>query len=337
MKVTRKQVAERAKVSEQTVSYVMNKTRMFSKEIVDRVHQAVKELNYYPNLNARSLATKRGYSVSFIVHDITNPIYNEIMLGFQDAAREKNYFVSICDAHKDIDNYVSNLIARNLEGVFIYVLANYDELGFIKRFINNDVKVVLGSKLPIQNKKVNDKVSVINVDHDKGMEQIIDYLVGLGHKDIVYLSGLSKDQTFDDRYASFCKYYQKHFGENPTIIENEYPYETTVEVGYKLAENLIQSNKEFTAVVTTNDLMAYGAMDAFKACGLEIPKDVSIVGIDDLMFSKYTNPALTTLGFDKIEYGKSVFNSLYAEICGKPKTNYKVDTFIVKRNSCTNI
>lgn len=337
MKVTRKQVAERANVSAQTVSYVMNKTRKFSQEIEDRVNQAIKELNYHPNVAARSLVTKKSYSVSFIVHDITNPIYNEIMLGFQEAAREKDYIVSICDAHKDINNYVTNLIARDIEGVFIYVLANYNDIGFIETFINNNVKVVLGNEFPLNDKKISDKVSIIEVDHQKGIEQIIDYLNSLGHKEIVYLSGLDKKQSFDKRYSAFKQYYQKIFDKEPIIIENDAPFETTVEVGYKLAEKLINSHIKYTAVITTNDLMAYGALEAFLNHGICVPKDVSLIGIDDLMFSKYTNPSLTTLGYNKKEYGEMVFNSLYRQINGTPENNIKVETFVVKRGSCHEI
>lgn len=334
MKATRKDVAKYAGVSEQTVSYILNNSRRFSPEIEKRVLEAVKKLNYVPNMAARSLSTKQTFSVSVIVHDISNPIFNEIMVGFQEAAHEYDYFVTVCDARGDIDKYVDNLIARNTEGVFIYVLAGYKDLSFIERLIDCGIKVVLGGNLQIESSRIQKNVSILDANHTIGMEKILKYLTELGHQDIVYLSGLDTQSTLDYRYKAFMKLCNAYNLNRSFVVENTKPFDTTPESGYDLTEKLIHSKKPFSAIVCTNDLMAYGAIEALKAHQYRVPEDVSVIGIDDLRFSKYHDPKLTTLGFDKTAFGRMVFQQLHSMIHEEaiPKT-YLIDTQLVIRDS----
>jgi DNA-binding LacI/PurR family transcriptional regulator len=311
-KSTRKDVAEFAGVSAQTVSYIINGTRKFSPNLENRVREAVKILNYEPNAAAKNLVKKKSYSLCVVVHDITNPIFNEIMAGFQEAALKKNYVVTVCEGRKNIEYYVNNLISRDFEGVFLYVLSSYEDLGFIERFIRSGVKIVLDNKL--NNDFINKHASTVSVDHYSGMHKIIDYLADLGHEEIVYLSGLDKEAKFDKRFSGFVDAYRKRFNKPPLYFEDLDNLGTKVHHGRHMAKRLLQSEVPFTAIVTTNDLMAYGVAEVLHQNKFNIPNDVSLVGIDDLMFSSYFNPSLTTLGFDKIKYGEKVFDILYSQI-----------------------
>lgn len=330
-KATRKDVARLAGVSEPTVSYVINKSRRFSEDIENRVHKAIKALNYEPNAAAKNLALNKSFSLCTIVHDITNPIFTEIMMGFQEAALKEKYIVSVCDAHKDIENHVNNLIARNFDGVFLYVLSNYKQFDFIERFIRSGVKVVLSSKL--DNEFITNNSTSVEVDHQGGMKQIVDYLVSLEHKDIIYLSGLDKEQSYDKRYSSFKENYYNHFQKEPMIIDDPADYGTSVHHGKRLTEKLLATGKPFTAIVTTNDLMAYGVIETLNTNNIKVPEDVSVVGIDDLKFSNYTNPKLTTLGFDKKAYGKMIFFNLLNQINNHKLVNQVLETKLVIRDS----
>lgn len=329
-KITRKDVAKKANVSEQTVSYVINGTRSFSKKVEDRVKQAVEELNYEPNAAAKNLVTNRSFALCVIVHDITNPIFNEIMVGFQEAARKKNYIVTLAEGRKDIDKYVNNLISRNFEGIFIYVLSSYKSFEFIERFLKSGVKLVLGSK--IDHDFISRNSPSVGLNYYQGMHKIVDYLVKNNHSDIVYLSGLDIEQKFDKRYQGFVDAYINRFNKNPYVITGK-TNETSVESGKALAQKLIDSKKKFTAIVTTNDLMAYGVLEVMKSNNIKVPEDVSVIGIDDLLYSRYTSPKLTTLGFNKIQYGEKAFNNLYNQIQGIKQEDELCKTFLVVRES----
>ena len=101
----------------------------------------------------------------------------------------------------------------------------------------------------------------------------------------------------------------------------------------RLTEKLLSENLPFTAIIATNDLMAYGVIDKLKEKGYRVPDDVSVVGIDDIMYSKYISPPLTTLGYDYKTLGKKIFNALHAEICGEKLSDNGVETYIVERNT----
>lgn len=334
MKATRKDVAARAKVSAQTVSYIINKSRTFSKDVEDRVRKAIEELNYTPNKLARSLLTNKSYSVSVIVHDIANPIFNEIMIGLQEAARLKGYFVNVANPQDGIDEYVQDLISRNTDAVFVYVLAMYQDISFLQKLIDCEIKVVVGGNVEIDDERITKNISVIDANHSDGMRQIVEYLHGLGHEKIAYFSGLGPESPLDFRYRAFKKHYVKQFGREPIILENDPPFDTTSKVGYDMAKRFLSKKHDATAIVTTNDLMAFGVIEALKENGLDIPKDMSVVGIDDMMFSKYFSPPLTTLGFDKIAFGKTVFNHLYDLMNDKAKhETVLIDTRVIERST----
>ena len=322
MSVTRKDVAKYAGVSEQTVSYVINNSRKFSKDVEDNVRRAIRELNYEPDMMAKSMVTKRSKSVSIVVNDIANPIFGEIVKGFEFAAGNEGYLVGVIDAVGNLERLPSAIVSRRIEGVYLSLISAREMSGLVKQFIESGVKVVLGNDIL----KDQEQVNVLEVDLNDGMQQVLNYLQSLGHRDIVYLSGLSVQNEWDVRCRAFLENYKNQFGREGTIIENEYPFETTVESGYAMQKKLLESGVPFSAVIATNDLMAYGCMQCLRENGIRVPQDVSVVGIDDIFFSKHTNPPLTSLGFDKYAYGKRLFSVLKNNI-EKGGTEQRVELF----------
>lgn len=334
MKVTRKDIANYAGVSEQTVSYVLNNSRKFSDDVVNRVNKAIKDLNYQPDMIARSMSQKQTKTVAVLIRDMENPIFPAIIRGFQKKAFEKGYSVYIADVEgcENVDLLVSTLISRRIDGVYISMFADSDFVRVIKRFVDNGIKVVIGNE-----ESSLDGVPSVTVDFVDGMRQIVAYLKGKGHKKIVYLSGIDITRKNDGRYAAFCDEYRRAFDVEPLVIENEKPYATTVESGKMLTEKLFEVTDDFTAIVTTNDLMAYGAIDALKQRGKRIPDDVSVVGVDDIMFSKYINPPLTTLGYDNEQFGEKTFKVLLGKMTDKDVVSAKEYCHIIERESVKTI
>lgn len=336
MRITRKDIAKRAGVSEQTVSYVLNDSRKFSAEVVERVKTAMRELNYKPDMIAKSMATKRTHTVAMIVRDVANPIFPAVIHGFQERAARAGYSVYISDiaGGVDVDSQITDLIARRVDGVYLSLLGESGMNEIVERFAENSIKVVLGNRYPT----VKRNVPCVLTDFITGMRNIVQYLHGLGHSDIVYLSGLNIHSKNDDRYDAFVRAYTNIIGKAPYIVENEPPFGTDVEDGVRLTEKLLQSGKAFSAVVTTNDLMAYGVIEGLKAHGKSVPDDVSVVGIDDILYSKYVSPALTTLGYDYHELGRKVFDVLEAAVEKDiVVSDADIQTYIVQRNTVKDI
>lgn len=125
MRVTRKDVARRAGVSEASVSYVLNKSRGVSPEITKKVWDAVKELNYTADMVARSMTKNETRQLAVLANDLSNPYFAEIITGFENAAIDNNYLVSICTAQREIENYIRRLIAQRIDGVFVVGMAAF--------------------------------------------------------------------------------------------------------------------------------------------------------------------------------------------------------------------
>ena len=335
MRVTRKDVSRLAGVSEQTVSYVLNDSRKFSKDVVDRVNKAIETLHYKPDMVAKSMVKKKTDTVAIIVRDMANPIFPAIIHGLQEQAAECGYSVYISDVagSGDVEKQVNDLIARRIDGIYISLVSERNLNEIVSRFLDNNVKVVLGNK----EETVKESLPVVEADMDGGMRKIVAYLKAKGHKDIVYLNGLNPEQKSDRRFAAFVDEYYKEFGKKPSVINDDAPYSTTVEDGMRLTDKLLSENVPFSAIIATNDLMAYGVIDKLKERGYRVPDDVSVVGIDDIMYSKYINPPLTTLGYDYKMLGKKIFRVLYSEICGERTSETNEETYIVERNTVKDI
>ncbi len=312
MKVTRADVAKLAGVSTATVSYVLNNSRSMSEKTRQKVLDAVEQLNYKPDMIARSMTTNETMQLSVMVNDISNPFYGEIIVGFETAAIEKGYFVNVCTGYKDINNYLDNYIARRIDGVFVATVPHKFNLEKLYNLTENGIKVVVSGNTEVNLRKV----SAIENDYVTAMEQAVNYLHRMGHEKIAYLSGLGRKHSFDRRIEGYLEALKKEkiFSGDELLVEGEAPYATGIEDGYRLAKALLERKKEFTAIICTNDLMAMGAMSALEDAGIRVPENVSVIGFDDNLFSKNWRPSLTTMSVAKYEFGRKAFELLYNNI-----------------------
>ncbi len=334
MKVTRADVAKLAGVSTATVSYVLNGSRNMSDKTRKLVLDAVEQLNYKPDMIARSMTKNETMQLSLMINDITNPFFSEIVVGFETAAIEKGYFVNVCTGYKDIKNYFDNYIARRIDGVFVVAVPHKFDLNRLYNLTENGIKVVVSGNTEADLKRV----SSIENDYVAGMRTAVTYLHQLGHERIAYLSGLSRKHKYDRKIEGYLAAMEQqglNCGEE-LLLEGRAPYSTSVEDGYAMAKELVASGKEFTAVICTNDLMAMGAVSAFEDVGLRVPQDVSVMGFDDILFAKAWRPAITTMAVSKYEFGRKAFELLYTNI-KKGNTGYYLSQLELKARTSTGI
>ena len=293
MKVTRTDVAKLAGVSTATVSYVLNGSRSMSEKTRKLVLDAVEQLNYKPDMIARSMTKNETRQLSFMVNDATNPFYGEIIVGFENAAMERGYFVNICTGNKNINDYFDNYIARRVDGVFIAAIPYKFDMAKLYSLTDNGIRVVVSGNTDVDLKRV----SSIESDYVTTMDKAVSYLYGLGHREISYLSGLSRKFQFDHRidgYLAAVERYQLPCGSD-LLFDGKPPYHTEIAEGYALTQELLKSERRFTAVICLNDLMAMGAISALQEAGLRVPEDVSVIGFDGTSLAEYYNPKLATI------------------------------------------
>lgn len=311
-KPTRSDVAALAGVSNATVSNVLNRSEKVKDETARRVREAIETLNYSPDLVARSLITGRTMQLGIILEDVLNPFYTEVIREFENAASERGYFVNICSGLHKVDAYFESAVNRGLDGIFVTALPYKFHVEKLSRLVERDVKVLTTGNVSADYRLV----SSIEQDYASAMAAAMDHLYSLGHRHIAYLSGLGPSQTFDLRYSSYQKCV-KNLGlpdGDSLLISGGPPYTTNIRDGYVCANRLLKSGRPFSAAVCGNDLMAFGAIRAFREHGLRIPEDVSVMGFDGIQMGEYWDPPLTTMSLDKKEFGYKAFALLYNNI-----------------------
>lgn len=332
MRVTRADVAKLAGVSTATVSYVLNGSRHMSEKTRKLVLDAVDQLKYKPDMIARSMTKNETMQLSFMVENAANPFYGEIINGFENAAVEHGYFVNICTGNKNINDYFDNYIARRIDGVFIAAIPYKFDMEKLYSLTENGIRVVVSGNTDVDLKRV----SSIENDYVAAMQTAVGHLYELGHRDIAYLSGLSRKFRFDHRadgYLSAVKHFALPCGDD-LLIDGQPPYRTDINSGYAMAKTLMRSGRHFTALICTNDLMAMGAISALKESGLHVPNDVSVIGFDDIIFSQAWRPAVTTMGGAKAEFGRKAFELLYTNI-QQGTTGYHLNQLSLVRRAST--
>lgn len=333
MKATRKDVAELAGVSTATVSYVLNRTKKFSPQIVEKVEAAAKRLNYTPNMVARSLATRQSHTIGIIANDLSNPLHAEVTKYIEEAAAKKNYSVMIFNGAHEPQHCFHQILSRNVDAVVILAMPH--------RLTSADLAILSASQVKIlvsgfsETTEGLEKINILNPDFQNGIDAIVSYLKRLNHQNIVYLNGFDRYSPYDGRLSSFLASMKKHFGcEQPMVVNGSAPYYTDSATGYQMTCRLLAGGTSFSAIVCVNDLMAYGCIKALSEHGFRVPDDVSVIGIDNIAFSETYNPGLTSLGYNKKEFGEQTVDILLHDISYNEVRHTQISTGLVIRNSC---
>ncbi|ABL99144.1 LacI family DNA-binding transcriptional regulator [Shewanella amazonensis] len=293
MKVTINDVAKYAGVSIKTVSRVTNNEPSVKQATIDKVNEAIKALNYQPNLAARNLAGTKSYVIGFI-YDNPNAYYIiDMQNGILSACRDKGYELLIhpCDATADsICEELTALVKHaRLAGLVLTPPLSEDPkiLAALDSIEAHYVRIIAGDKT----KESCGLTVLVNDRH--GAVSITQHLIDLGHKHIAFISGDEQHESTKERFAGFCDALSlNNITLNPAfVIEGQYSFESGVEG----AKQLLSMTPRPTAIVACNDEIAAGALFAARLQGVDIPRDISIVGFEDSPFSRQTWPKLTTV------------------------------------------
>ena len=326
---TIKDVAEKAGVSTSTVSHVINNTRFVSEELKQSVLKAIKELSYYRDAQARGLATGKTHIIGLIVSDITNPFFPELIRGAETCATQQGYDVFLCNTGYDPErtsSLVRRLIEKKVDGAII--MTTEMEYALVVSLTTKKIPVVL-----LDWGITDILVSNIKENFHKGIEEAIDHLIKLDHRNIAFISGplnLKTAKTRRDVFLSIIKEYAVIMKE-PIIIQGDWK----ISGGELAAERILNTPNHPTAILASNDLMAIGAMRKIKEVGLQIPKDISIIGLDDIFMSSLVDPPLTTINLPRYEIGKIAWNLLNYSMQNKDEMGKEeiVNTSLIVRNS----
>lgn len=312
-----KDVAKHAGVSPATVSRVLTKNVKVKKETEMVVLQSIAELNYSPNILAQRMRQQRTLAVNVIVPDIANPFFCEILRGIELVAHENGYQVYIIDINNDAcaeQNYISALAQRQVDGIISLSAAT--ALKTIES-MSQGFPIVIAVQYFEDSTLPN-----VGIDNVHASKDIVKHLISLGHRKIAYITTSPELSLYRDRMTG----YLQALAESGIPIDMNkvfYADSASMSSGYNEALKIIE-DKSVSAICAAGDCLAIGAIKAIKGQGLSIPRDLSIVGFDDIDYAEFCDPGLTTVQQPRIELGKQSMLMLLNLINGTPGQTKKI-------------
>jgi LacI family transcriptional regulator len=308
--ITMVHVADRANVSIATVSNVLNNTKAVSENLKKKVYDAIGELNYKPNYYAQSMRRKSGNILGIVIPEIRNSFYAEIIRGVEDIAFEKGYSVFICNSDNDPRKwkmYVDMLYSKRVDGVII-TGAWLDKDAAWHFLVNKGIPLTI-----VNFDSESSKADIVGISRYQGGVKAGEYLLGLGHRDIVVFEGRKNyipSKTFNPVQGAKDVLQNNGIENVKSVICNSF----TLEGGYLGMQQVLQDNERPTAVFCENDLLALGAMRAVFDNNLKVPEDISVIGIDNIAFSGYGIPRLTTIDTSRYRLGTLATEMIFDRI-----------------------
>lgn len=304
-------VAKRAGVSITTVSrYVNGKvTGNMNEETKRKIDEAIRELNYEPNSIARSLKSKETKTIGLVVPDIVNPFFPLMVRGVEDYLRNNGYSVFLCNTDQQSEEelaYLKLLQARKVDGI---VLVGVDLPSDVILEYITDTPVVC-----LERHENTAEFDVIYSDNYQGAYDATKYLIDLGAKDIIHISGRENSKVAKLRQQAFIQCLADHnIASDSTVLNGNF----RLEDGYQLTMEIIEQRKNIPdAIFYANDFMAFGGIRALHEKEIRIPQDISIIGYDDIIVTSLITPTLTTVRQPVYEMGENAAELLLKRIQG---------------------
>ncbi len=298
-------VARHANVSAATVSRVLSAPERVSETTRERVHAAVRETGYTMNQAARSLRLKAARTILMAAPNIGNPYYSTILDAVISEAAARGYSVLVAsrigdDPNRWLHDYLLSTRADGLllfdgsldtntlhgigqDGITLPLIAAYDEIP-------------------------DPKVNSVITDNRAAARRAVHYLAQLGHRRIAHVIGPSRNRSTNERFVG----YQEAMRELGLELRQEWLHRGSynTESGVEAAERFLAAPERPTAVFSGNDEMATGLIHRMRVAGIECPRDISVIGFDDVSFAPYYNPPLTTMRQPREEIGRVATRSL---------------------------
>jgi LacI family transcriptional regulator len=332
-RVTINDVAAKAGVSRQTVSRVLNDEGVVAEATRARVLEAINDLGYRPSAVARSLVSQRTYTLGLLTADFSDYTHARIIEGAEAEAREHGYLIFVSGA--DHGPYGEPLCCspilsqHHAEGLFIVYHGSDQDSHEIFEHLPRDLPIVTVGYAP-----GHDGIVTVGVANYKGAFQATQHLLGLGHSRIAHITGPIQMYASQERRAGYAAALQEAGGtpEDSWVVSGDW----SSSGGFQATLELLDRNTGLTALFVQNDRMALGALQALREHDLRVPRDVAVVGFDNIPSTPYFDPPLTTLHQPNYKLGRTGARLLIDLIGGKPTPSapIRLETELVIRRSC---
>jgi LacI family transcriptional regulator len=303
MRVTIKDVAEKAGVSSATVSNVINDKGKVSESTRRMVLDVIDELNFRPNASAQRRYQDAHKSIGLVIKEIHNPYFANVIVGAQEAAESQGYelIVASSEGRRDSEDRIVDLfVAKDVSGIIINPLLDGEsDLSRLFELKRRNIPFVLLERVRGL------RASLVDVDNAVAMRDAVRYLFGLGHERIVHFAGPDYSMHSEERIEGFR---QAFFDEQMLYTRDLVrPAGASLSDGYESGLRYLAETSEderATAITCYNDLVAIGVMRALAEKGVSVPSEISVMGFDDILASEYAAVPLSTMHVPKREMGR---------------------------------
>ena len=324
-RVSRKDVAELAGVTETIVSYVLNNNRAVKKEKREAVLDAVKKLNYKPNKFARALHGMKTRHIMLLIDRIHSEAFGTLISEIEHFSNSKGFLCSI-SIISNTDEFVDKIIDWDVDGVIISSISF--DISYIQRLIDSHLAVVL-----LENREYSGITEAfkINTGLYEGIQKSVSYMYDTGCRSIIYADRISANGHFgspaDFRYASYCDAVRK-LGLKERIISGCSTHE-------QLSDRLVKEMREepFDAVCCRNDEIAGVVMSTLQRNGWRIPDEVSVTGMDDTTSARISYPTLTSCRIQQSKIAELAVNYIDEFCIGKAAESVVLEPEFIARES----
>lgn len=330
---TIKDVALYAGVSPSTVSRVIANSSRISEETKERVRTAMKTLNYHPNAFARGLVTNTAGAIGILIPPdlqefFVNPFFAEFMSGVSEIARKQGFDIVLSTSGRSEDDVLDSMIrGRRVDGVLLLRSRQNDPA--IERVIEEGFPATLLGR-PVDNAPI----SYVNNDNALATYEATMHLIGLGHTRIGFLGGSEDLVVTADRLSGYQRALREAgIAPEPKLMVSSFFLE---QGGYLGMMRLLALSERPTAILASDDVLAFGAMRAAAELGYRLPDDMAIVGFNDIRLAELANPSLTSVRVHMQELGQAAGEILIEQIRTEARepVHRLIETTLIVRNSC---
>ena len=321
MKITIRDVAKKANVSVATVSRVINNKGYVYEETRNTVLQIIDELGFEPNQLARSLTNHRSKMIGVIVPHVGTTFYGQLIEGIEQAALSYGYKTMLCNtqdsSERELD-YLKIFEQYNVEGVIV-----------ASNFKNKDKLSSLNIPLISVDHLINDEIPSVSCNNEKGGEVAAKRLIDGGAKNFLILRGPSFLITSLERTKGFLEVLENH-----DVTYDIHDFDL-VEPDAEFIYQYIKNNPHIDAIFAMSDTLALIALGCLQKIGRKVPEDVQLIGFDDAPFTKWTNPAITTVSQAVKYMGSETVNTLIKLINNEqlPNVHRLIDVRLKERET----
>lgn len=314
MAVTIKDIARRAGVDHTTVSRALRGSPLISAEATRRIRQIAGEMGYLPSAAARSLKTRRSGVLGVIISHIADPFFSEVLQGIDDVAQPGGYSLFIASSQREFDReqaIVRTMIEHRVDGLI--VCSTPFSAARHRPYLTAGTPIVV-----INNQAAEDDCFSIYHDDLDGSRQVTRHLLRLGHRRIAYLGNCRSGRTNQERLAGYLG--EMAAAGCPVLAGFVHEAaDSDLPSGAAAARHFLDLPERPTAIFCFNDSLAAGLLQELQQAGLRVPRDCSVAGFDNIAFSAYTFPPLTTLDQPKRQIGAQATRLLLQQVDPDPR------------------